>query len=223
MLNEIFKSGLIVALPPMLPLQSITKVSDALLASPIVAVVVAWRDGVEPLLFDLRKRSGGHLAVGVSGVTTAVFPHAHPYIHFAISPTFDHELQKIVAETAVSYIPTVHNKQEVELVYEAGVKTAVIQLPTSQSTPPNPQPLIPNPYSLTPSPQPLAPKNLNLILEGTFTPKQATQYARLGASAIIVHDTIYKDDDQLMADLITQARRMQRAWDAGCDGDGVIE
>jgi len=62
-----------VALPGDLPLATILPIADALLASPILAVDVAFGgDELPQLLHDLRQRAGDKLLIGVSGVETAV-------------------------------------------------------------------------------------------------------------------------------------------------------
>lgn len=198
-LHAIFRSGLIVALPADLPLQSIIKVSDALLASPIVAVLVPWHPGIRSLLTDLRRRSGSNFVIGVSGVKTAVQLAQLRYADYVVCERDNAALQRAVQKAGLVYLLETHSlaavaSSDAGAVVVSGAGEYGRLLTRSLLDTPN------------------APA---VIVQGAFSPDDATFYARIGASAMIVHQTIYEDDEQLMADLITRARRMQAAWDAG--------
>ena len=71
--EKLKEAGIVVALPGNLPLATILPIADALLASPILAVDVAFGgDELPQLLHDLRQRAGDKLLIGVSEVETAV-------------------------------------------------------------------------------------------------------------------------------------------------------
>jgi hypothetical protein len=58
-LDKLKNAGIVVALPGDLPLAAILPIADALLASPILAVDVAFGgDELPQLLHDLRQRAG---------------------------------------------------------------------------------------------------------------------------------------------------------------------
>src|SRR5690606_21067012 len=102
--------GIIVALPGDLPLATILPIADALLASPILAVDVAFGGTELPqLLHDLRQRAGDKLLIGVSGVETAVHLQTLPLpqIDYLSSPRLDEDLLALCRKAAVVYLPGV--------------------------------------------------------------------------------------------------------------------
>ena len=97
-------------MPGDLPLSTILPIADALLASPILAVDVAYGGAELPqLLHDLRERAGDKLLIGVSGVETAVqlqTLQSSP-IDYISSIRLDDELLTSCRAQGIGYLPGV--------------------------------------------------------------------------------------------------------------------
>jgi len=203
-LQHILRSGIVATLPADLPLQSITKVSDALLAAPVLSVTVPWNTAAPTLIQEIYQRGGNNIIVGVSGVDTAVQLEdilAGP-AQFIISSRFESSFFDSCQSAGRLYIPTVITIMAANAAYQAGVR--LINMRTGG----------PQGAQFVEVVRQAIPQ-LRIAVGGNFSLEEASQYAKSGASAMMVQDTIYQDDDQLMADIIQKARQLQQHWDQG--------
>jgi 2-keto-3-deoxy-6-phosphogluconate aldolase len=201
-IDKIKQAGIIVALPGDLPLQTIVPIADALLASPILAVDVAY-SGVETvqLLHDLRQRAGDKLLIGVSGVETAVHLNTlqNSPIDYLSSPRLDDGLLASCYAKGIAYMPGVIS---VWAAQAAGQKMCrFARLPTGG----------PAGADFVTAVHQVAP-DLDLIVEVELTSEEVAHYKKAGAAALMIAAPIFTDSTQTIADLITQARRFTQAW-----------
>ncbi|MEM7331322.1 MAG: hypothetical protein AAF490_04450 [Chloroflexota bacterium] len=202
--NHILSSGIVATLPSVVPLQDITKLSDALLASPVLTVQMPWCMDAASLICDLKNNGNGNMVVGVSGVTTAVSLRAaiSAGAQFIITPQYDPELAAICKQYYILMIPTVISGMVAAVAYQNGLK--LINMRTGGHRGPDFISMVQRSIP-----------GLHVAVGGNFSQREIAVYAQFGASAIIVQDAIYEGGEQLMADVITNARRAQKGWDKG--------
>ncbi|GJM42327.1 MAG: hypothetical protein DHS20C20_26090 [Ardenticatenaceae bacterium] len=207
-IEKIKQAGIIVALPGDLPLSAIVPIADALLASPIMAVDVAF-GGAEllQLLHDLRQRAGDKLLIGVSGVETAVQLQSlqNSAIDYISSPWLDDDLLIASHNSSVAYLPGVISVWAAQAAQQKGC--AIIRLRTGG----------PGGADYVRSIREVQP-DLNLIVETELTPDDVNEYRKAGAKALVVGAPIFMGATQTMADLITQARAFNQAWQNSSGG-----
>lgn len=203
-LRHIFQSGIIATLPPTLPLQDIVKVGDALLASPVLSVQIAWQDGVEGVIADLQKRANENMVIGISGIETAVQLEAalSTSPHFVVTNRYDRDLAKRCQEANILLIPTLISIVAANAAYQNGIRLVNMRTGGPQGST-----FIEMVIKSIPG--------LHVAVEGNYTVVETTTYAKAGAAALFVEHAIYAGGDQTMADLITNARQIQQAWDDG--------
>lgn len=201
-IEKIKQAGIVVALPGDLPLQTIVPIADALLASPVLAVDVAYSGAdILQLLHDLRQRAGDKLLIGVSGVETAVqlqTLQTSP-IDYISSPRLDDELLAGCQNIGVAYLPCVISVWAAQAAQQKGCAT--VRLRTGSSGGPN--------YVRTiRKVQP----DLSLIVETKLPPDEVSSYRQAGAAALVIGSPLFTGHTQTMADLINQARAFTKAW-----------
>ncbi len=198
------KAGIFAVLPGDSPLQMITEVADALLASPVLGVEVQLRgrQGVQ-LIADLRQRARENMVVGAGDVaTTAVADAAiQAGAQFISSQRLDFELMSFCKEQDVLYLPGVISVLAAQAVQQAG--GSIVRLRTGGAGGPD-----------FVSAMRQAVPGLRVIVTGDISPQNAGDYAQSGADAVLVDDALFTGALR-PADLITRARRLQKAWDAG--------
>ncbi len=201
-IEQIKQAGIIVALPGDLPLQTIVPIADALLASPILAVDVAY-SGAETvqLLHDLRQRAGDKLLIGVSGVETAVqlTTLQNCPIDYLSSPRLDDGLLTHCQTSRIAYLPNVISVWAAQAAEQKVCSLA--RLPTGG---PAGAEYVTAVRQVTP--------DLNLVVEVDLSPEEVARYKKAGAAALLIGSPIFTGSSQTMADLITQARRFMQAW-----------
>ena len=201
-IQKLQAAGIIVALPGDLPLATIIPIVDALLASPILAVDVAFGgDELPQLLHDLRQRAGDKLLIGVSGVETAVHLQSLPLhqIDYISSPRLDDELHALCQNEAVAYLSGVISVWAAQAAQQKGC--SAIRLRTGG-------PIGADYVRAMREVQP----ELGLIVETELAAEEVARYQQAGADALLVGAPLFTGPNQTMADLITQARRFNRAW-----------
>ncbi|WP_420627318.1 hypothetical protein [Candidatus Leptofilum sp.] len=204
-LTELKNAGIIVALPGDLPLAAIIPIADALLASPVLAVDVAVGSAELPqLLHDLRQRAGDKLLIGVSGVETAVQLQSLPFNHldYISSPCLDDVLLTACQETGVAYLPTVISVWAAQAAQQKGCHAIRLQTGGSAGA---------DYVRAIRKAQP----NLSLIVETELAADEVAAYQQAGADALLIGKPLFTGSAQTMADLITQARKFNRAWQTG--------
>ncbi|MCB8926946.1 MAG: hypothetical protein H6652_15120 [Ardenticatenaceae bacterium] len=201
-IQKLQAAGIIVALPGDLPLATIIPIVDALLASPILAVDVAFGgDELPQLLHDLRQRAGDKLLIGVSGVETAVHLQSLPLhqIDYISSPRLDDELHALCQNEAVAYLSGVISVWAAQAAQQKGCRA--IRLRTGG----------PTGADYVRAMREVQPE-LGLIVETELAAEEVARYQQAGADALLVGAPLFTGPNQTMADLITQARRFNRAW-----------
>lgn len=203
-LRHIVRSGIVATLPANLPLQSIITVGDALLASPVLSVQIPWHESAKPLIKDLKNRAEANMVVGVSEVETAVQLQTaiDSGVHFVITTRYERDLVKQCQEAGVLCIPTVISIMAANAAYQNGIRMINMQTGGPQGAT-----FVGMVVESIPG--------LMVAAGGDYTIEDATQYAKSGASAMIVQQAIFEGNEQTMADIITRARALQKAWDNG--------
>ncbi len=201
-IEKLKEAGIVVALPGDLPLATIIPIADALLASPILAVDVAF-GGAEllQLLHDLRQRAGDKLLIGVSGVETAVQLKSLQEcpIDYISSPRLDDALLVSCQSSRMAYLPGVISVWAAQAAQQKGCGS--IRLRTGG---PGGADYVRAICEVQP--------DLSLIVETELTPDDVSRYQQAGAAALVVGTPLFGGPTQTMADLITQARAFKQAW-----------
>ncbi|VAW43514.1 hypothetical protein MNBD_CHLOROFLEXI01-1905 [hydrothermal vent metagenome] len=201
-IDKIKQAGIIVALPGDLPLQAIVPIVDGLLASPILAVDVAY-SGAETvqLLHDLRQRAGDKLLIGVSGVETAVHLTTlqNSPINYLSSPRLDDTMLAHCQTSHITYLPSIISVWAAQAAEQKACDVA--RLPTGG---PAGAEYVTAVHKVTP--------DLDLIVEVDLIPEEVAHYKQAGAAALLVGTPLFTGSQQPMADLITQARRFIQVW-----------
>jgi 2-dehydro-3-deoxyphosphogluconate aldolase/(4S)-4-hydroxy-2-oxoglutarate aldolase len=201
-INKLKEAGIIVALPGDLPLSSIVPITDALLASPILAVDVAFGGAELPqLLHDLRQRAGDKLLIGVSGVETAVQLQSlqNSPIDYISSSRLDDDLLASCQNGGPVYLPGVISIWAAQAAQQKGCRN--IRLRTGG----------PGGAEYVRSIREVHP-DLGLMVETELTFDDVSNYRQAGAAALVVGPPLFTGHKQTMADLITQARAFTQAW-----------
>ena len=191
-----------VALPGDLPLASIIPIADALLASPILAVDVAYSEAELPqLLHDLRQRAGDKLLIGVSGVDTAVQLQTieDSPIDYISSSRLDAELLAGCQEKGLAYLPGVISVLAAQAAQQKGCSG--IRLRTGG----------PGGADYVRTIREVQP-DLSLVVETALPVDEVSLYRQAGAAALVIGAPLFAGSAQTMADLITQARAFYKAW-----------
>jgi 2-keto-3-deoxy-6-phosphogluconate aldolase len=201
-LSKLKDAGIIVALPGDLPLATILPIVDSLLASPILAVDVAFGGAELPqLLHDLRQRAGDQLLIGVSGVETAVQHQSlqNSPIDYISSTRLDDDLLASCEASGVFYLPGVISAWAAQAAQQKGC--GAIRLRTGG----------PTGADYVRAIREVQP-DLDLIVETELAVEDVRKYRQAGAAALLVGAPLFNGPRQTMADLITQARTFNRAW-----------
>lgn len=207
-IEKLKEAGIVVALPGDLPLAAIIPVADALLASPILAVDVAFGGAELPqLLHDLRQRAGDKLLIGVSGVETAVQLRSlqNSPIDYISSTRLDDELLLACQNGGMAYLPGVISVWAAQAAQQKGCRA--IRLRTGG-------PAGADYVRAICEVQP----DLDLIVETGLAPNDVPGYRQAGAAALVIGAPLFTGHSQTMADLITQARAFARAWQNSSSG-----
>jgi len=206
-IEKLKEAGIVAALPGDLPLATIIPIADALLASPILAVDVAF-GGMElpQLLHDLRQRAGDKLLIGVSGVETAVQLQAlqNSSIDYISSPRLDDALLSGCQNGGVAYLQGVISVWAAQAAQQKGCGN--IRLRTGG----------PGGADYVRAIRDVQP-DLGLIVETELRPGEVHSYRQAGAAALVVGAPLFTGYTQTMADLITQARKFIQAWQKSGD------
>lgn len=208
MVRRLEQAGILAGLPGDLPLPSSLHVLDALLAAPVLGVMVqgtAVPADAARLITDLRQRGRENWLVGVDGVETAVAADAFidAGAQIVTSPRLDLALMAHCLARGVFYLPGVISLLAAQAAQQAGC--AMVQLRTGGPSGPD---YVKQVRKLIPE--------LPLLVTGDVSPLSASAYAAADASAALVGAPLYAGPQQTMAEIITNARQLQRAWEEGC-------
>ena len=204
-ITQIQKAGIFAILPGDIPLQTITEIGDALLASPVLGVEVQLRNKQgEQLIADLKQRARAHMVVGAGDVQTIAEADAsiQAGAQFISSQRLDFELMSYCKEQNVLYLPGVISVLAAQAVQQAGGN--MVRLRTGGTGGPD---FVAAMRQAIPG--------LHVIVTGDISAQKIGDYAQSGADAVLVDDVLFTGASQTMADLITKARMLQKVWDAG--------
>lgn len=205
--RRIKEAGIIAMLPGDLPLQSILPVGDALLAAPLQAVEVEDGDNATTIIADLRRRAGNHMLVGAGHITTA--PQLEMVIaagaQFVTSPRFNETVMVHCRTREVLYVPSVISVLAAQAAYQAGCR--LIRLRTGG-------PAGPDYVNAVRTALP----ELSVVVAADITTANVGHYIRAGAVAVVVGKALFAGPDQPMTEVISNARRLQKAWEMKSPG-----
>lgn len=198
-------AGIIASLPGDLPLQRVTALADALLASPILALAVEHQGDLAQttaVIGDVRRRAGAEMVVGAGGVAAPAEMAAclAAGAQFISSPRFDSDLQARCEAESVAYLPSVISLFAVQAAQDAGCRLVRVVTGGADGA------------AYVHTLRHALPGSV-IIVAGPITPEQVAAYVRAGAAALMPGSALFTGPAQPMADLITRARRLQQAWD----------
>lgn len=206
-LKRIREAGIIATLPGNLPLQSILPVGDALMAAPVQAVEVENGHNAATIITDLSQRAGAHMLVGAGLITTAA--QAEMVIaagaQFVTSPRLNETVMARCQARAVLYVPGVISMLAARAAYQSGCR--LIRLRTGGPAGPD--------YVNTVR---TALPELGVVVAADITAANVGHYVRAGAVAVVVGRALFSGPDQPISEVITNARRLQRAWELKSPG-----
>lgn len=199
------KAGMLAILPGDLPLQSIVEVSDALLAAPVLGVEVQLRNEQSiQFIADLKQRAQQNMVVGAGDVETSAQAAAavQAGAQFVSSPRLDFELMSFCKEQNILYLPGVISLMAAQAVQQSGGD--VVRLRTGGAGGP----------AFVAAIREAIP-GLHVMATGDVSAQNIGDYAQSGADAVLVGDALFAGAGQKMADVIKNARALQKDWDAG--------
>jgi 2-dehydro-3-deoxyphosphogluconate aldolase / (4S)-4-hydroxy-2-oxoglutarate aldolase len=199
--QKLRESGIIAALPGSVPLADIVRVGDALLASPVLAVEVGGGPERLQQVADLYQRANSHMIIGAGGVETAVdaVPLIQAGAQFITSPMLDVAIKAVCQQHEVLYVPGIISAVAAQLAFRAECR--MIRLFTGGPTGPD----FVQALRYTEPEQ-------EILVAGDFEAGQIGRYVAAGASALLVGKPLYRDAEQPLSDIISQARTLQQAW-----------
>ncbi len=215
-IKRIRQAGVLATVPGNLPLQEVLSVGDALLAAPVIGVEVMLQNGNgEALMADLIQRANGQMVVGAGGVETATSTSdcsrrsgqavsAQTAIatgaQFISSPRLNFEIMAYCKEQDILYLPTVISLMAAQAVQQAGGDFVLLRTGGDDGS---------NyaAHILKTIP------GLNIVATGDIDTRNIGLYAKAGVTAVITSNALTSGGNQTMANIISQARKLQKAWD----------
>jgi 2-keto-3-deoxy-6-phosphogluconate aldolase len=214
LLSQLKLSGIIAILPGDLPLQSIIPAVDALLAAPVSAVMVALADGISTavqstaVLRDIRQRAGSQMVVGAEVETTSQTEAALAAgAQFISTQKWDTAVSDICRQHQVLHLPGVMSLIAASTAEQRGY--SMIRLRTGGIDGPDYVSMV----------QKTCP-NLLLVVDADINPDIIGSYGRAGATAVLAGQAIFTGPHQPMADIISRARSLQKAWEKQISSNG---
>ncbi|MBX2999548.1 MAG: bifunctional 4-hydroxy-2-oxoglutarate aldolase/2-dehydro-3-deoxy-phosphogluconate aldolase [Caldilineaceae bacterium] len=183
--------------------QKVLEIGDALLASPILAMEVTMNTpGALELIEMLRARFGENMLIGAGTVrTVAQFEDAVAAgAQFTLAPGFNPGIVQRAQVSDILHIPGVFTPSEIEEAWALG--SPLLKLFPADFG---------GPAYLKAVRAPL--NDVALVPTGGVSAENAGAYRRMGAAALGVGSTLITGPEQSMADLITRARALRRAWE----------
>jgi 2-dehydro-3-deoxyphosphogluconate aldolase/(4S)-4-hydroxy-2-oxoglutarate aldolase len=201
--QQLLGIGIIGLLDGDFPSDEILEIGDALLASPVLAVVVTY-SGPRSLqaISILRERGAEHMLVGATNICTAMDANlaVNAGAQFLISPYFDHATSACAHALRTLYIPGVFIHSEAEEALEAGHNMLHLF----------PADILGTSHLL----------DLRTSLpECTFIPSSGIHlhnivaHAKAGAGALIVDCGPQQGEVWTQAQIITYVRSLRRVWE----------
>lgn len=185
------------------PAQRVLEIGDALLAAPILCMEVTMNTpGAAELISLLRARFGEHMRIGAGTVRTpAQFDAAvDAGAQFTLAPGLNPAVVARAQTRGVLHIPGVYTAGEADSAWQAGCPLLKL-FPAEQG----------GPAYLKALRAPL--DDIAFVPTGGVSAENAAAWRTAGAAAVGVGSTLIKGPQQPMADLITRARALKKAWE----------
>lgn len=185
------------------PAQRVLEIGDALLAAPILCMEVTMNTpGAADLISLLRARFGEHMRIGAGTVrTVAQFDAAvDAGAQFTLAPGLNPAVVARAQQRGVLHIPGVFTASEADSAWQAGCPILKL-FPAEQG----------GPAYLKALRAPL--DDIAFVPTGGVSAENAAAWRAAGAVALGVGSTLIKGPQQPMADLITRARALKKAWE----------
>ena len=185
-------------------LDRLMEIGDALLAAPVLAMEVTLNSGnaLEAIAL-LRERAGENMLVGAGTVRTVEQAETalSAGAQFLISPGFNPAVVALAQRQDVLHLPGVFTPTEAETAAAAGCR--MLRLFPSDFG---------GPAYLKTLRAPL--DDVDFVPTGGVTAANIGQYARAGAAAVGVGNSLVSGPQVSMVQIISAARAMQAAWES---------
>ena len=184
-------------------LSTLMEIGDALLAAPILAMEVTLNsNNALDAIAQLRERAGDNVLVGAGTVRTVEQADSalSAGAQFLVSPGFNPAVVAHTQARDILHLPGVFTPSEAEIAWAAGCRMLKL-FPSS----------IVGPAYLKALRAPL--DDIDFVPTGGITVDNLAEYVRAGAVAVGVGSSLVSGSEASMADIISTARAMQRAWE----------
>lgn len=205
MAQRVRADGIVAIVRGDFPAQKILEIGDAFLASPVLVMEVTLNTpGALELIQLLRTRFGENMHIGAGTVRSLEQFHAavEAGAQFTVAPGLNLAVVEQACQQDFLHIPGVYTASEADTAHAAGAR--LLKLFPAH---------IGGPGYLKALRAPL--DDLEFVPTGGIGPENAGDWARAGAVALGVGSSLVTGPDQPMADLITRARALRRAWEGG--------
>lgn len=206
-LHQIRSVGLIAIIRADARVDVLLEVADALLASPltVAALVLGYANSLAAIA-EVRARMGKHMLIGAANVRTRgqAVAALDSGAQFLIAPIFDRSTFQAAADRLALYIPTVRALDEIDRLVNAGVRSVRVEMDDAD----NQGAILLD--ALTGKHPPL-----EVVVSGAATPENLACWAQQGVLAACVGDELRPEEVWSAKMLITQARVLRTAWEAG--------
>ena len=195
-------AGIIAHLYLNLPLQELLEIGDAFLATPLAATVIGCNHPqAEEAIAMLRRRSGGHMLLGASGVVNrpTLLRVIAAGAQFIMAPTYDHRLADCAQSLGAVYLPGVFTRAEAGQAYEA--KQSLVHLFPSDIFGPDHVEMLTMLYP-----------GIRCIASGGVLATDVALYARNGACGVLLGTALVGDGNWTQTEIISEARRLLDVW-----------
>ncbi len=200
--DAVLDAGIIAHIRDAFSPADVVEIGDALLASPILATLVAYVDEASLAAVSiLRERADGHMLVGASNILTSddVDAACAAGAQFLLGPYFTTAAYARAREIGAAYAPAALSSAEA--IEAAAVGAAVLVLAPADVLGPD---HLRHLRRLTPGAVWLA--------AGDISPDMVAAYASAGAAGVIVDRSLIPGDSWTQAQIITRAREFIRLW-----------
>lgn len=180
------------------PIDLLLAVGDALLASPILVIVIPWQHPeAVALLTAFHDRFGDHLMLGASGIATqqdgiaAVAAHAR----FLMTTHDGVALHQQAKDAGILYVPSITSVTALATLQQENVAMVTMTAQRLLSIPPQ---------LLAAAP--------GMLVRGEINPEQISLYAKAGAMAVDAGELLFPTVAWSMPAMIRQARQLRQLW-----------
>lgn len=206
-IERVKQLGIIAIVRGGFPMADIIEMGDALLAAPVLVMEVTMNTpGALDAIQTLRQRYGDNMLVGAGTVRTAAQVEAavDAGAQFIVSPNFDRASVRKSHQRGVLHLPGVFTGTEAQDAFAAGCSLVKLF----------PADLV-GPAYVKALRAPL--DDIGFVPTGGIGLDNIGEYAKVGAVAVGVGSSLIPKpgQDWSNAEIITKARALRAAWDAG--------